>query len=247
MLKNGTLPNKKMLKISQLSVSVNGRPILQDIDLTVKPAEIGVLMGPNGSGKSSLAMALAGHPRYKIDKGKIEIDAKDITNLEPEERVKLGLFFSFQNPPAISGVNVLQILRLAKPKSDFSAFIDQLERFSQEVHLGKDLFERPLNEDFSGGEKKKMELFQALYLQPKFLILDEIDTGLDIDALRLVAEKINGLVKKGAGVLLITHYQRILRYLKPKSVYVLKKGRIIKKGGPELAQLIEEKGYKFQF
>jgi Fe-S cluster assembly ATP-binding protein len=233
-----------MLNISNLSVSVNGKMILNDVDIVLPRGKIVALMGPNGSGKSTLAMVLMGHPRYRIEEGKIELEGKVINNLKVEERVKLGLIASFQNPPAISGVSVLQLLRLAKPEKNFSLLINQLENFSKDIYMDKNLFYRPLNEDFSGGEKKKMEIFQFLYLKPKFLILDEIDTGLDVDSLRLVSEKINDLVEKGTGVLLITHYQRILKYLTPKKVYILSGGKIIKEGGPQLAKLVEEKGYQ---
>ena len=233
-----------MLKISHLSVSVEGKKILNDVNMVLPKGKIVALMGPNGSGKSTLAMVLMGHPRYKIEGGKIELEGKVINNLKVEERAKLGLLAGFQNPPAISGVSVLQLLRLAKPEGNFPLFIDQLEKFSEDIHIDKSLFYRPLNEDFSGGEKKKMEVFQFLYLKPKFLILDEIDTGLDVDSLRLVAEKIKDLVEKGTGVFLITHYQRILKYLTPQKVYILIRGKIVKEGGPQLAKLVEEKGYQ---
>lgn len=246
-----------MLKISHLSVSVEGKTILKNVSLVVKSGQVSVLMGPNGSGKSTLVMALMGHPRYKISGEArsrfarqtpiIELDGKNIANLKPHERARLGLFASFQSPPAIPGVNAIQLLRLAKSKSDFSAFTKQLDKISQSVHLGEAFLRRSLNEDFSGGEKKKMEILQSLYLKPKILIFDEIDSGLDIDALKLIAQNIKTLVKANGqpktGVLLITHYQRILRYIKPDIVYVLDGGRIVKKGGAKLAELIEEKGY----
>jgi len=232
-----------MLRIDGLKVAVGGHQILNGVTLEIKPGQVHALMGPNGAGKTSLVYALIGHPAYKITGGQITIDNKDITKLKPNERAKRGLFLSFQNPPSIPGVGVASFLHLAKGHQDFSQFYRELKRTTLDLHLEEEFLHRSLNEDFSGGEKKKMELLQALTLKPKFVIFDEIDTGLDIDALKLVAEKINFL-KDGRGILLITHYQRILRYLTPDRVWVMKEGKIVVSGGEELVKEIEEKGYE---
>lgn len=202
-------------------------------------------MGPNGSGKSTLVMATAGYPHYRLSPDtKIELDGKEITHLEPHERGKLGLFVSFQNPPPVPGVNIVQLLRLLVPAGDYSLFYDRLKKLGEDLGLTEDYLARSLNQDFSGGEKKKTEILQAEILNPRYLILDEIDTGLDIDALKLVAKRIRRMVeKKKTGVLIITHYLRILRYLKPDKVIVMEKGRIVREGTFRLAKEIEEKGY----
>lgn len=244
----------KMLKINNLFVSVEGKQILNGVSFEVKPKEIHVLMGPNGAGKSSLAMALAGHPLYKFEirfsarnllkasNSKFEIDGKDMKNLTPDQRAKAGLFVSFQVPPAIPGVKLTNMLHLAKG-GDFSVFYQNLKEKLSELKLDTEFLSRSLNEDFSGGEKKKMEILQALILQPKYIIFDEIDTGLDVDSLQLVAQKIKELSKK-SGVLIITHYQRLLQYLTPDKVWIMKAGKIVLSGGAELARQIEKKGYE---
>lgn len=233
-----------MLKISNLFVSVEKKQILNGINLEIPSGEIHILMGPNGAGKSSLAMALAGHPLYKQQTNKdtkLQCDEKDITELTPDQRSKAGLFVSFQNPPAIPGVRLPRFLHLAKG-GDFLTFYQLLKKRASELKLSDDFLKRSLNEDFSGGEKKKIELLQAMILQTKYLIFDEIDTGLDVDALKLVAKKINEL-KKTSGILLITHYQRLLKYLDFDKVWVIKEGKIIASGNKELAERIEKDGY----
>lgn len=232
-----------MLKISNLSVLVENKKIINGISLEIKPGEIHALMGPNGAGKTSLVYALVGHPAYKVTAGQIKIDGKNIVKLRPDQRAKLGIFLSFQNPPAIPGVGAANFLNLASGSKNFSEFYTNLKETASSLHLEEEFLRRSLNEDFSGGEKKKMELLQALILQPRFVIFDEIDTGLDVDALKLVAQKIK-LIARQSGVLLITHYQRLLHYLVPDKVWVLKKGKIVTSGGPQLALKIEKEGYE---
>lgn len=232
-----------MLQVDNLSVSVEGKQILRGVSLEIKPGEIHALMGPNGAGKSSLTMALIGHPRYKVVAGKITVDGKNINKLKTHQRAKAGIFLSFQSPPAIPGVGAANFLNLASGRKNFAEFYQDLKDLAKDLHLEEEFLRRPLNEDFSGGEKKKMELLQALILKPKFVILDEIDTGLDIDALKLVAKKIK-ILSKQSGILLITHYQRLLHYVVPDKVWVLKKGKMVTSGGAKLALKIEKEGYE---
>ncbi len=235
------------LEINDLWVSVSGKEILKGVSLNVEKGELAALMGPNGSGKSTLAMTLMGHPKYKIDKGSIVLGGKDITNLSPSDRAKSGLFLSFQYPSEIPGVSVENFLRTAYSSvrgnigvMDFHKLL--LQKFSA---LGiPDAFAmRSLNEGFSGGEKKKMEILQLSILQPSMAVLDETDSGLDVDALKSVANGISDYAGPSSGILLITHYQRILSYLKPDSVHVMVAGRIVISGKSELAKKIEENGY----
>ncbi|MBI4999528.1 Fe-S cluster assembly ATPase SufC [Candidatus Gottesmanbacteria bacterium] len=236
---------KNTLEIKDLDVVADGKKILKGINLKIRQGEIHVLMGPNGAGKTSLAMALAGHPNYKIrnPKSEIRIDGKDITKLTPDERAKLGLFISFQKPVEISGVSVRNLLRLVVKKD----FEEKISKTTTDLKINEELLIRPLNEQFSGGETKKMEFLQAKILSPKFLILDEIDSGLDIDALKLVAENIQQMVKNNSmpGILLITHYPRLLKFIKPDCIHVLIRGYIVRSDGPELLQKIEKKGYQW--
>ncbi len=237
------------LEISDLHVSVEGKTILKGISLTLKQGEIHAMMGPNGSGKSTLGNALMGNPRYKVERGNILLDGEDITHLKPDERAAKGLFLAFQYPAEISGVSLGYFLRSAykavHPKSSLSVMEFHKLLLGKMKLLGMDrkFADRYLNEGFSGGEKKRSEILQLALLQPKFALLDETDSGLDIDALRKVSEGINKVAGGEMGILLITHYQRILRYVKPNCVHVLIDGRIVKSGGRELADELEEKGY----
>lgn len=242
-----------ILSISNLHAQIAGKEILKGISLTVNSGEIHVLMGPNGSGKSTLSYALMGHPLYEVSankKSKIAIDGKSITDLPPNERARRGLFLAFQNPLTIQGVPIASFLRTAyqaitpsKEKFSIGDFNKMLVEKAQNLGLTREFLRRSLNDGFSGGEKKKAEMLQAIVLQPKFAIFDEIDTGLDIDALKVVGQGIGELVKAGAGVIIITHYQRILRYVKPDMVHILKDGIIVKSGGYDLAKQIEKEGY----
>ncbi|MBI4170958.1 MAG: Fe-S cluster assembly ATPase SufC [Candidatus Aenigmarchaeota archaeon] len=238
------------LEIKDLHVSVDGKEILKGIDLIVREGEIHALMGPNGSGKSTLSYAVMGHPRYKIDSGQILFDGKDVTTLKPNERAKLGLFLSFQYPSEIEGVSVANFLRTSLNtlnngnKLTLQEFRQLLIEKMALLNMDKSFSSRYLNAGFSGGEKKKGEILQLAVLQPRIAILDETDSGLDIDALKTVAEGINTISRQTAmGVLLITHYQRLLNYVKPDYVHILIDGRIVKSGNYELAEHLEEKGY----
>ncbi|OGY23872.1 MAG: Fe-S cluster assembly ATPase SufC [Candidatus Woykebacteria bacterium RBG_13_40_15] len=238
-----------MLEIKDVRVSSDSKEIVRGINLKIKPGEINILMGPNASGKSTLSLALAGHPNYKITSGKIILDKKDITNLNPDKRAKRGLFLGMQYPISVPGVSVVNFLRssyqsVKNKKAAPKEFIGVLDRKLQSFKFNESLLEREVNEGFSGGEKKKFEILQLELLKPKYAILDEPDSGLDIDALSVVATKIKQAAKAGTGILLITHYQRILKYLPIDCVHVLFDGRLIESGGQKLAQEIENKGYK---
>ena len=240
--------SKKILKIKNLKVSRNEQEIVHGISFEIPAGTIQVLMGPNGSGKSSLANALMGHPDYTITDGSVLLDSVDITSLTPDRRAKLGLLLSLQSPPEIPGVPLAEFLRLAYnavhdqdiDSIDFRQMLEvQLKRFS----LPASFADRGVNEGFSGGERKKAEMLQLAVLSPKYAVLDETDSGLDVDALKLVAEGVGALQSEGTGLLLITHHTRILNYLKPNRVLVMKDGLIVRNGGPELALEIEEKGF----
>lgn len=236
------------LEIKDLHVEVAGKEILKGVNLKVEKGEIAALMGPNGSGKSTLAYTLMGHPKYKITSGKIIFKGEDITEMPVNERAKKGLFLSFQYPQEIPGVSLSNFLRTAysSVKSQKISVLDFMKLLKEKMKLLKveDSFAmRYLNEGFSGGEKKKAEILQLAVLQPEFAVLDETDSGLDIDALRIVAEGVNSLSGPDMGVLVITHYQRLLNYIKPTKVHILIKGKIVKSGGPELANQLEELGY----
>lgn len=250
-----------MLTFKDLHVSVESKEIVKGISLAIKPGEVHAIMGPNGSGKSTLANALAGHPRYTITAGTVELDGVRIEALQPHERARAGLFLSFQYPMEIPGVSVLNFLRTAdralhptneklthpgleRRSTSFLQFREKVAGEVKRVGFAADVLDRSLNEGFSGGEKKKAEIVQAMILDPKYLIVDEIDSGLDVDALRLVAESAGELQKKGKGLLVITHYARLLHHLPPTHVHVMVDGKIVTSGGPELAQEIESKGYK---
>lgn len=237
------------LKIENLYVSVEGKNVVSGINLTVKPGEVHAIMGPNGSGKSSLALTLMGHPGYKVTTGKVMVGSSDLLSLKPNERVKKGLFLSFQNPVAVPGVTLGQLIwssyqnLMGDTAIDLREFYAGVKKQAKLLGLKEEMLNRFVNDGFSGGEKKKAEMLMLLNLSPKFVIFDEIDSGLDIDTLKKVAKVINELVKKQTAVILITHNQRILKHVKPNFVHILKEGRIIRTGGHKLAREIEEKGY----
>ncbi|MBI5151573.1 MAG: Fe-S cluster assembly ATPase SufC [Candidatus Pacebacteria bacterium] len=238
-----------MLKIHNVQVSVEGKHILNGVDIEIKPGEIHAIMGPNGSGKSTLAYTLAGHPKYHVDGGEIGLDGINILDQSPDLRARSGLFLAFQYPVEIAGVSVQNFLRVAyeakfgKLKSIIE-FRKHLQELAEELHVKKELVERSLNDGFSGGEKKRVEILQMAALQPKYAVLDETDSGLDVDAIKTIAEGVRAIVKKHkTGVIVITHYQRILKYLKPDKVHVMVKGKIIKSGGKSFAQELEKSGY----
>ncbi len=237
------------LKIEDLGVKIGDEEVLKKVDIEVGEGEIVALMGPNGSGKSSLAYALMGHPRYEVlEKSKIELDGSDLLKMSVEERAKKGLFMAFQYPVGVEGVRVREMLLAAlRERGENIKAIDlqkKLKKEAEKMEIKSDLLKRGLNFDFSGGEKKKMEILQMKVLNPKYAVLDETDSGLDIDALKQVAEAANEEAMNGTGLLVITHYRRILKYLKPDRVVVLKKGQVVEKGGRELVDRLESEGYK---
>tara|TARA_B100000315_G_scaffold260670_1_gene323876 strand:- start:2438 stop:3193 length:756 start_codon:yes stop_codon:yes gene_type:complete len=242
-----------MLEIKNLHASVEGKVILNGINLSINAGELHALMGPNGSGKSTLASVIAGKEMFKVTEGEILYNGKNLLDLSPEERALEGVFMSFQYPVVIPGVNITYFLKAAvnavrKHNSqeemdavDFLAFIkDKL----QQVEMDESYLTRSVNDGFSGGEKKRNEILQMLALEPKLAVLDETDSGLDIDAVKIVADGVNAFRSKSRGILIITHYQRILQYMEPDFVHVLKEGRIVRSGGKELANELEEKGYR---
>lgn len=236
------------LIIKDLHVSIDGQKILNGVNLVVRKGEVCALMGPNGSGKSTLAYTLMGHPRYTVDKGEAWYKGQNILELAPDVRAKLGLFLSFQYPQEIPGVSVSNFLRTAlnsvKPnKVSVPDFVKLLKEKMKLLKIDDTFSRRYLNEGFSGGEKKRAEILQLAVLQPDMAILDETDSGLDIDSLKVVAEGVNTLIGPDMGILIITHYQRLLNYITPDSVHIMVKGRIVKSGGKELAHELEAKGY----
>ncbi len=237
-----------MLKVQNLSVNIGEKQILKGISLEVKQGEIVAVMGPNGSGKSTLAYTLMGHPSYVIDNGELTIDNEKINGKTPDERARMGLFLATQYPVSIPGVNVREVLlaSLREKEENISALElkKKVEAIAEELKLSPDLLKRGINEGFSGGEKKKMEILQMRVLAPKYAVLDETDSGLDIDALKIVAEGAVKMAEEGAGVLVITHYKRLLSYLKPNRVLVLKNGLIVDQGGEELIDKLEKEGYQ---
>ncbi len=240
-----------MLVIKDLHSSVDKKEVLHGINLTVAPGEIHAIMGPNGSGKTTLSLSLMGHPAYEVNnaQSKIILNKKDITSLSPEDRAKMGLFVAFQNPVEVTGVSLLAFLRTAYnalygKKMPLSQFKQEVREALKSVNLSEDFLQRSVNEGFSGGEKKRAEIAQLLVLRPQVAILDEIDSGLDIDSLRIVAQIIYQAAKKlHIGILIITHYQRILHYLRPDKVHVLIDGKIKKTGTLNLVRKIEKEGY----
>ena len=241
-----------MLTIKNLHASINGKEILKGIDLIVKPGEVHAIMGPNGSGKSTLSSVLAGNPAFEVTEGSVEFYGKDLLSLAPEDRSHEGIFLSFQYPVEIPGVSMVNFMRAAinakrkywgeEPLSA-TDFLKMMREKRAIVELDNKLASRSVNEGFSGGEKKRNEIFQMAMLQPRRSILDETDSGLDIDALRIVSQGVNQLKSDKNATIVITHYQRLLDYIAPDFVHVLYKGRIVKSGGPELALELEEKGY----
>ncbi|ALV63492.1 Iron-sulfur cluster assembly ATPase protein SufC [Thermococcus sp. 2319x1] len=235
-----------MLKVDNLRVKVEDKEILKGISLTVDDGELHVVMGPNGSGKSTLALTIAGHPRYQVVDGSILFEGEDITNMPPEERVKKGIFLSFQHPVEVEGVKVIQflqrVLKNLKGLEEIKAY-ELIFDAVQELGLDESILSRFLNVGFSGGERKKLEMLQAYLVKPKLLILDEPDSGVDVDSLKMIASVINKLHEEGTSILLITHYGRILEHLKPSRVHVIKEGKIVVSGGVELVKMIEEKGF----
>jgi Fe-S cluster assembly ATP-binding protein len=243
-----------MLEINNLCARVEEKEILRGINLTVNPGEVHAIMGPNGSGKSTLANVLMGHPDYEVTAGQVIFDGVDILELEPDERSHMGLFLAFQYPVAIPGVTLANFLRhainahrKAKNPEDKGIPIPEFRRMLKErmdmLEMEHSFAGRYLNDGFSGGEKKRAEILQLATLEPRIAILDETDSGLDIDALRIVSEGVNRLSGPNLGVLVITHYQRILNYIKPEFVHIMLDGRIVESGGPELALQLEEQGY----
>lgn len=241
-----------MLNINNLQASIEGKEILKGLNLTVNAGEVHAIMGPNGAGKSTLASILAGREEYEVTGGTVEFDGKDLLELAPEERAGEGLFLAFQYPVEIPGVNMQLFLRTSinsvreyrglEPLSA-AEFIKFMKERQNVVELGKDLASRSVNEGFSGGEKKRAEVFQMAMLEPKLAVLDETDSGLDIDALRIVANGVNKLRSENNAFVVITHYQRLLDYIVPDYVHVLYDGKIVKSGTKELALELEEKGY----
>ncbi len=243
-----------MLQIENLHATVGGKEILKGLSLTVNAGEVHAIMGPNGSGKSTLSYVVGGRPGYEVTQGSVLFDGQDLLALEPHERAAAGLFLGFQYPVEIPGVSFVQFLREAanaqrkgrgeEPLSG-GEFLKLAKEKAALLKLDMDMLKRPVNVGFSGGEKKRAEMVQMGILDPSFAVLDETDSGLDIDALRVVGEGINAIMRKpDRGVLLITHYQRLLDYVKPDAVHVLAGGRIVKSGGPELALELEEQGYE---
>jgi Fe-S cluster assembly ATP-binding protein len=241
-----------VLEIRNLHAVIDGKEILKGLDLSVKAGEIHAIMGPNGSGKSTLAKVLAGHPSYEVTKGEVIYEGQNLLEIDPDERARQGVFLAFQYPIEIPGVSNANFLRMAyneKAKSEGRDELDPLEfddlirEKLKVVEMDASFINRSVNEGFSGGEKKRNEILQMAVLEPKLAVLDETDSGLDIDALRIVAGGVNKLANKDNAIILVTHYQRLLNYIEPDFVHVLYQGRIVKSGGKELAVELEKKGY----
>ena len=241
-----------MLDIKNLHVSAEGSEILKGLDLHVNPGEVHAIMGPNGSGKSTLARALSGHPHYVVTEGEVRFEGKDLLAMDPDERAREGVFMAFQYPVEIAGVNNANFLKaalnakrkhLGQPELDAFEFITLVKDKSKLLEIDESMLKRAVNEGFSGGEKKRNEIFHMALLEPKLAILDETDSGLDIDALKLVANGVNAMRSPQRSFIVVTHYQRLLTYIVPDFVHVLSGGRIVKSGGKELALELEAKGY----
>ena len=243
-----------MLKIDNLHVGIEGAEILKGVDLEVKTGEVHAIMGPNGSGKSTLAQVLAGREEYDITEGSVSYSGDDLLEMEPEERAREGIFLAFQYPVEIPGVSNTYFLKAAlnairehrgEPEVDAVEFLKLARAKMKMVQMDEKLLQRPVNEGFSGGEKKRNEIFHMAVLAPRLAVLDETDSGLDIDALRIVANGVNSMRGENRAFLVITHYQRLLEYIEPDFVHVLVDGKIVRSGGPELARELEEKGYSW--
>jgi Fe-S cluster assembly ATP-binding protein len=241
-----------MLDVKDLHVSAEGKEILKGLDLHVNPGEVHAIMGPNGSGKSTLARALSGHPEYAVTGGEVRFEGKDLLDMDPDERAREGVFMAFQYPVEIAGVNNAYFLKAAvnakrkhhgEPELDAMEFMQLVQEKSKLLEIDKTMLSRNVNEGFSGGEKKRNEIFQMALLEPRLAILDETDSGLDIDALKLVANGVNTMRSPERSFIVVTHYQRLLTYIVPDYVHVLSAGKIVKSGGKELALELEAKGY----
>ncbi len=241
-----------MLKIKNLHAQVEGKKILEGISLSVNAGEVHAVMGPNGSGKSTLAHLLAGREGYQVTQGQVLYEGRDLLALTPEQRAGAGVFLGFQYPVEIPGVSTMYMLKTAmnsqrkqrgQPEIDAMDFLAWVKDRTRTMKMSTEMLHRGVNEGFSGGEKKRNEILQMLVLEPRLMILDETDSGLDIDALKIVSDGINLMRSKERAILLVTHYQRLLDFVKPDKVHVLARGRIVKSGGPELAHELEEKGY----
>ncbi|HEK6788613.1 TPA: Fe-S cluster assembly ATPase SufC [Staphylococcus aureus] len=240
------------LEIKDLHVSIEDKEILKGVNLTINTDEIHAIMGPNGTGKSTLSSAIMGHPSYEVTKGEVLLDGVNILELEVDERAKAELFLAMQYPSEITGVTNADFMRSAinakreeGQEINLMQFIKKLDKNMDFLDIDKDMAQRYLNEGFSGGEKKRNEILQLMMLEPKFAILDEIDSGLDIDALKVVSKGINQMRGENFGALMITHYQRLLNYITPDKVHVMYAGKVVKSGGPELAKRLEEEGYEW--
>jgi Fe-S cluster assembly ATP-binding protein len=238
-----------ILEIKDLYASTAGKEIIKGVDLKIKEGEFHVIMGPNGSGKTTLAKAIMGHPAVKITKGEILVDGKSINALSPDKRAKLGLFLQFQNPVEIEGVGFVNFLRAAKESTtesttDIKQFMGEIRNYTDKLAITNGIIGRSLNQGFSGGEKKKAEVLQMAILKPKVAILDEPDSGLDIDAIKVVAENINEIAKKEKmALVVITHYSRILSYMQPEFIHIMSDGKMVANGGKDLIQQLEKDGY----
>ncbi|EAF2763521.1 TPA: Fe-S cluster assembly ATPase SufC [Listeria monocytogenes] len=238
------------LKIQDLHVEIEGKEILKGVNLEISTGEIHAIMGPNGTGKSTLSSAIMGHPKYEVTQGTITLDGEDVLEMEVDERARAGLFLAMQYPSEISGVTNAEFIRAAinsrREEGDeipVMQFIRKLDAKMDILDMDEEMAERYLNEGFSGGEKKRNEILQLLMIKPKLAILDEIDSGLDIDALKVVSKGVNEMRGEGFGCLIITHYQRLLNYITPDFVHVMMQGKVVKEGGPELAKRLEAEGY----
>ncbi len=246
------LRSMSTLEVRDLHARIGDMPILKGLNLTLPKGEVHALMGPNGSGKSTLAKVLAGHPDYEVTSGEVLLDGRNVLEMEPDDRARLGLFLAFQYPSEIPGVSIANFVRAALQarmaegeELDAITFYERLYKKMDELGMDRKFTSRAVNDGFSGGEKKRNEILQMAMLEPVYAVLDETDSGLDIDALRIVADGVNRLRGPGLGVLVITHYQRLLNYIVPDRVHVLAEGRIQRSGGRELALELEEKGYEW--
>lgn len=242
--------SENQLDIRNLHANVNGEPILKGVDLVLPKGEVHALMGPNGSGKSTLAKVIAGDPTYEVTDGEVLVDGENVMEMEPDERARAGLYLAFQYPVEVPGVSIANFLRLAvnarRDEDDeigVMEFYQKIQRAVKELNWDENIIERYLNEGFSGGEKKRSEVLQLLVLEPHYALLDETDSGLDVDALKVVSQGVNAARGENFGALVITHYQRLLNYIVPDKVHVMSGGRIIKSGPKELAMELDQKGY----